>query len=105
VAGGRRSPPRTVAARVLAILGSFSPGHPELSLVEISRRSGLAASTTHRLVGELRAWGALERNADLRYCIGPRLRELAALPSMAVGCPTMPPSGSGCRQNPEERAG
>jgi len=69
---------------VLAILGSFSPGHAELSLVEISRRAGLAMSTTHRLVGELHTWGALERDADLRYRIGARLQELAAL-SPAAG--------------------
>jgi hypothetical protein len=80
VSGRRRSNPRTVAARLLAILDSFSPGHLELSLVEISRRTGLASSTTHRLVGELHAWGALERGEDLRYRIGPRLRELAAVP-------------------------
>jgi DNA-binding IclR family transcriptional regulator len=61
---------------VLAILGSFSPGNTELSLAEISRRTGLASSTTHRLVAELSAWGALERDDKLRYHIGPRLREL-----------------------------
>ena len=84
VAGGTQRTPRTVAARVLAILGSFSPGHTDLTLAQISRRTGLAASTTHRLVGELQAWGALERDADLRYRIGRRLRELAAL-SPAAG--------------------
>jgi DNA-binding IclR family transcriptional regulator len=60
----------------LAILGSFSPERTELSLADISRRTGLANSTTHRLVGELSAWGALERDEKLRYHIGPRLREL-----------------------------
>lgn len=84
MSGGRQSTPRTVAARVLAILASFSSGHTELSLAEISRRAGLAVSTTHRLVGELRAWGALERDADLRYRIGVRLWELASL-SPAAG--------------------
>jgi DNA-binding IclR family transcriptional regulator len=62
----------------LAILGSFAPGHSELRLAEISRRTGLASSTTHRLVGELHAWGALERSEN-RYRIGPRLRELTRL--------------------------
>jgi len=78
VSGNRISEPPTVTSRVLAILDSFTPGR-SLSLVEISRRTGLAASTTHRLVSELRAWGALERDERLRYRIGPRLRELARL--------------------------
>jgi DNA-binding IclR family transcriptional regulator len=81
VSGGRASDPASVASRVLAILGSFSPTHPELSLTEISRRAGLASSTTHRLVRELLAWGALERDEHLVYRIGPRLRELAQLPN------------------------
>src|SRR5215212_7493854 len=48
--------PRTVTARALAILESFSPDQTALSLMEISRRTGLSASTTHRLVGELSEW-------------------------------------------------
>ncbi|MGY1706917.1 IclR family transcriptional regulator [Geodermatophilus sp. SYSU D00697] len=69
----------TAAGRVLAVLDAFGPAHPTLTLSEISRRSGLALSTTHRLVGELRAWGALERGPDGRYGIGLRLLELGAL--------------------------
>jgi DNA-binding IclR family transcriptional regulator len=76
MSGGRRNGPRTVAARVLAILGSFTSAQQKLTLAEISRRTGLAFSTTHRLVNELHAWGALEREQDLRYRIGARLREL-----------------------------
>jgi DNA-binding IclR family transcriptional regulator len=79
MSGNSRSNPRTVSARLLAVLDSFSPGHTELSLAEISRRTGLAAATTHRLVSALHAWGALERDQDRRYRIGPRLRELARL--------------------------
>lgn len=79
MSGRKLSNPPTVASRVLAILASFSPGHSELRLVEISRRAGLASSTTHRLVGELCTWGALERDEHHRYHIGPRLRELAQL--------------------------
>jgi DNA-binding IclR family transcriptional regulator len=80
MSGGRRDGPRSVTARVLAILGSFSPGTSELSLAEISRRTGLARSTTYRLVHELHAGGALERDANLRYHIGARLRELLTQP-------------------------
>jgi DNA-binding IclR family transcriptional regulator len=69
----------TAAGRVLAVLDAFGPAHASLTLSEISRRSGLSLTTTHRLVGELKAWGALERGADGRYGIGLRLLELGAL--------------------------
>jgi DNA-binding IclR family transcriptional regulator len=39
----------------------------------------LPVSTAHRLVGELTAWGGLERDADGRYRIGLRVFELGAL--------------------------
>lgn len=69
----------TSAQRVLSILGVFDPDNTLLSLSEISRRTGLTLSTTHRLVNELRAWGALTRDADGRYSIGLRILELGAL--------------------------
>ncbi|MFW3169010.1 IclR family transcriptional regulator [Geodermatophilus sp. CPCC 206100] len=69
----------TAAGRVLAVLDAFGPSHAAMTLSEISRRSGLSLTTTHRLVGELRAWGALERAPDGRYGIGLRLLELGAL--------------------------
>lgn len=71
--------PATAASRTLAVLAAFGPEHPSLSLSEISRRTGLSLTTTHRLAGELREWGALERGADGRYVIGLRLLELGAL--------------------------
>src|SRR4051794_16757361 len=85
---GRHAPERisgtgqgaaTAAGRVLAVLDAFGPAHATLTLSEISRRAGLSLTTTHRLVGELRAWGALERGEDGRYGIGLRLLELGAL--------------------------
>lgn len=66
----------TAAQRVLSILGVFDIDNATLSLSEISRRTGLTLSTTHRLVGELRVWGALDRDADGRYSIGLRILEL-----------------------------
>lgn len=69
----------TAAQRVLAVLDTFDEDHPVLTLSEISRRSGLTLSTTHRLVGELRDWGALERSAEGRYAIGMRVLELGSL--------------------------
>ncbi len=71
--------PSTAAGRTLAVLGAFGPGHSALSLSEISRRTGLSLTTTHRLVGELRDWGALERGRDGRYGIGLRILEVGAL--------------------------
>jgi DNA-binding IclR family transcriptional regulator len=67
------------AGRLLAVLDAFGPRSRALSLSEISRRSGLSLSTTHRLVHELLSWGALERDSGGRYSIGVRLLELAAL--------------------------
>ena len=81
MSGRRPGDSSSVTSRVLAILGSFSPDDPTLSLAEISRRTGLAPSTAHRLVGELCAWGALERDEYGTYRIGTRLRELAQLPN------------------------
>lgn len=69
----------TAAGRVLAVLGAFGPAHKSLTLSQLSRRSGLTLTTTHRLVAELRQWGGLERDADGRYAIGLRLLELGAL--------------------------
>lgn len=69
----------SVASRVLRVLGAFSAEHPDLSLSEISRRTGLPLATAYRLVGELLAWGALERDARGRYRVGLRLWEVAAL--------------------------
>ncbi|MCW2740527.1 MAG: Transcriptional regulator, IclR family [Blastococcus sp.] len=79
VDGPRAAGPSTAAARMLALLAAFTPEHSALSLSEISRRTGLSLTTTHRLVGELREWGALERAADGRYGIGLRILELGAL--------------------------
>lgn len=69
----------SAAGRMLAVLDAFSAAHTSMTLSEISRRAGLSLTTTHRLVGELRAWGALERGPDGRYAIGLRVLELGAL--------------------------
>ncbi|GAA3445415.1 IclR family transcriptional regulator [Planomonospora venezuelensis] len=79
MAGGAREPGRSVTSRVLAILDAFDGAHPQLSLSEIARRSGVALTTAHRLVGELERWQALSRTADGRFRIGLRLWELGQL--------------------------
>src|SRR5690606_32438089 len=70
---------RTALGRALSVLDAFGPQHRLLSLSEISRRAGLTLPTTHRLVSELVAWGALERHPSGQYYLGLRLLELAAL--------------------------
>jgi DNA-binding IclR family transcriptional regulator len=75
----------SVAARMFAVLGAFSAQAPLLTLSELSRRTGLPLTTTHRIVGELTAAGALERGADGRYRIGLWLWEVASLSPRTVG--------------------
>jgi DNA-binding IclR family transcriptional regulator len=72
-------PIRTAAGRLLDVLGAFSADHPLLTLSEISRRTAMPLTTTHRLVGELTEWGALERDERGVYRIGLRLLEVASL--------------------------
>lgn len=70
---------RTVTSRALAILDAFTPERPELTLAQICRLTSLRHATAHRLVGELTAWGALERVQNGAYVIGLRLWELGTL--------------------------
>ncbi|MGX1564861.1 IclR family transcriptional regulator [Streptomyces sp. NPDC055506] len=69
----------TAPDRLLSVLAAFDHEHPALSLTDISRRAGLTLTTTHRLVGALTEWGALERDESGVYHVGLRLWELAAL--------------------------
>ena len=66
------------------MLETFSPASPALTLSEIARRAGLPLTTAHRLVAELCAAGALERESDGRYRIGLRLWEIASLAPRGV---------------------
>jgi DNA-binding IclR family transcriptional regulator len=72
-------PGPSVMSKALAILGAFTPQQPTLRLVDICRATGLAAPTAHRLIGELVAWGALEKGEDGGYRVGMRLWELGSL--------------------------
>jgi DNA-binding IclR family transcriptional regulator len=71
--------------RALQLLETFSPDHTGLTLTEMARRSGLPLTTTHRIVGDLLAWGALERDTDGRFRIGLRLWETASLAPRGLG--------------------
>jgi DNA-binding IclR family transcriptional regulator len=53
--------PRSVLARGLRLLDAFGPGDAELSLTQLAERTGLPKATAYRLLGELVAWGGLER--------------------------------------------
>ncbi|GAA4005364.1 IclR family transcriptional regulator [Allokutzneria multivorans] len=79
------SPPPSVSARLLSVLEAFSPGSTRLTLSEIARRTGLPLTTAHRLVGELTAWGGLERDSAGGYQIGLRLWEIGALAPRGLG--------------------
>lgn len=74
---------RSVLRRALRILDTVTG--EGLTLSEISRRSGVPLTTTHRIVAELLEWGALERDRDGGYRIGLRLWEVAALAPRSVG--------------------
>ncbi|MGV3711961.1 IclR family transcriptional regulator [Pseudolysinimonas sp.] len=65
--------------RILSVLGAFNADRPSLSLSEIAEITGLPVSTAHRLVANLVAWGALERDERRRYVIGLRLWEIGVL--------------------------
>ena len=80
-----RVPPRSHSSKLLDVLGTFQADHAELTLSEISRRSGLPLSTSHRLVHELATWGALERSAAGTYHIGLHLWEIASLAPRSLG--------------------
>lgn len=72
---------RSLVGRIAAIMDAFDEDRAVLTLVELSRLSGLPKSTAHRLAEQLRDLGWLER--DYRgYRVGMRLFELGGL---AVG--------------------
>lgn len=67
---------------IMEVLGE----HGQVGLSELSRRSGVAKATVHRLCGELVAWGVVERSGD-SFRLGPRLFELGQrVPSRRLLC-------------------
>jgi DNA-binding IclR family transcriptional regulator len=75
----------SVTSRALDLLGAFDPEHRSLSMSELARRSGLPLATAHRLIGELRRWGALDRLPGGDYVIGRRLWDLGLLAPVQTG--------------------
>lgn len=68
----------TVLERACAILGALDAEHPYLTVSELARRAGLAKSTTHRLVAQMRDLRLLETGPD-GVRLGFRLFELGEL--------------------------
>ncbi|MCF3960715.1 IclR family transcriptional regulator [Streptomyces fuscigenes] len=71
--------------RALRVLEAFTPDAPVRTLTALARHTGLPLTTTHRLVGELTRWGALERDGGGSYRIGLRLWEIASLAPRGLG--------------------
>jgi DNA-binding IclR family transcriptional regulator len=76
MAGNSKTPGRSVINKVSAILLTIAQDR-QSTLTEIAVRSDLPLSTTHRLVGELAAWGVLERTEDGHFQAGPPLRTIS----------------------------
>lgn len=65
--------------RALDILDCFSDGSGSMTLVELSRRVGLTAPTTHRLVKALSSRGFVVVDENRRYSLGPAVMKLASV--------------------------
>jgi DNA-binding IclR family transcriptional regulator len=85
LAGNTSAPGATVTSRLLAVLGAFDERHRSLTLTELARRAGLPVPTAHRLVGELVAGGALQRQDGGRYVIGPLVWQAGLLAPVQSG--------------------
>ncbi|MFL6124761.1 IclR family transcriptional regulator [Actinophytocola sp.] len=70
--------PNSVLGRAMTLLTAFRPDEVELSLAELARRTGLAKSTAHRLLGELTSWDLVECTPG-GVRLGMRLFELGSL--------------------------
>lgn len=82
-------PGRSVSSRLLDLMFSFGPGETELSLAQLSRKTGLPHPTTRRLVLELAKAGALEQRPDGRFTVGLRLWQLGTLAPLTESLRTM----------------
>lgn len=85
MAGNTSAPGQSVAARILAVLGTFDDLHRAQTLTEIAGRAGIPVPTTLRLVRELETGGALVRRPDNAFVIGRRLWDLGLLAPIQSG--------------------
>ena len=79
---GERNTFDSVVGRASALLGAFDARHLSMGVSELSRRSGLAKSTTARLAAELTEHGFLERTNGTDLKLGTELFELGELASL-----------------------
>jgi len=77
--------PASVTSRALDLLGAFDAEHRSLTLSAMARRAGMPLTTAHRLIGDLRRWGALARRPSGEYVIGRRLWDLGLLAPVQSG--------------------
>jgi IclR family transcriptional regulator, KDG regulon repressor len=69
-----------VVQRVVSILESFSDESPELGIADLTRSTGLSASTVHRLVSSLELHGILDHGQTRgKYRLGLRLFQFGEL--------------------------
>jgi DNA-binding IclR family transcriptional regulator len=85
MAGHSSAPGASVTSRALALLGAFDETHRRLSLTQLAQRAGLPLPTAHRLVGELLAFGALDRTTAGDYVVGRRLWDIGLLAPVQTG--------------------
>jgi DNA-binding IclR family transcriptional regulator len=74
---GRGEWANSVLGKARLILESFEIDDVDLSLSELSRRTGISKASVHRLAQELLEWGMLERSG-LEYRLGMRAFELGS---------------------------
>lgn len=68
----------SVVGRAVAILTSYLATDRELTLAELTRRTGLPKPTVHRLLHELATWGLVERTGSA-WRLGLQLFELGQM--------------------------
>ena len=76
---GENSSGVAVLDRAFAILNAFGPTDDQLTLSELSRRTGLYKSTTLRLLAALEHGGFIRKLSDGQYGVGHQPLRLAAL--------------------------
>lgn len=74
----------SMTERIVRVLDTFSADRTLQTATEIAHRTGLPASSAHRIIGDLITAGLLERDEDNRVRLGMRLWELALRGSSAL---------------------
>ncbi|MCW4465493.1 IclR family transcriptional regulator [Glutamicibacter sp. MNS18] len=78
VVGQAAQPGRSVISKALGIMSAFESLNPPVSVQELAEYAQVPLSTTHRIIGELIDWGALERDKNGGLHLGGRLTALAS---------------------------